>query len=39
MQANKKDLAKLEGSLTLMAAIDVSGTTGDLKKRLTDISS
>ncbi|KAJ7726681.1 WD40-repeat-containing domain protein [Mycena maculata] len=32
MQANKKDLAELEKSLTLMAAIDVSGATGDLKK-------
>ncbi|KAJ7358209.1 hypothetical protein DFH08DRAFT_734974, partial [Mycena albidolilacea] len=39
MKSNKESLAVLEKSLNNLAAIDVSGVDGDLKDRLTRISS
>jgi hypothetical protein len=39
MKSNKESLAALEKSLNNLAAIDVSGVDGDLKDRLTRISS
>ncbi|KAJ7480818.1 hypothetical protein FB451DRAFT_1394878 [Mycena latifolia] len=39
MKSNKEDLSKLQESLDTLVAIDASGASGDLKQRLTKLSS